>query len=142
MTQLQVRSFVPEDEDAIVALWEQAGLVRPWNDPRADIARKLTVQANLFLVGEFDRQIVASAMAGYDGHRGWINYLAVSASAQGRGFGRAIMAEAEARLLAMGCPKINVQIRHDNEAAIRFYDRIGFANDAAHSMGKRLIKDD
>lgn len=137
-----IRSYTASDQAAVIALWRETGLVRPWNDPGKDIARKLTVQSDLFLVAEIDDAVVASAMAGYDGHRGWINYLAVAASWQKSGVGRAIMAEAEKRLLALGCPKINVQIREDNAAAIEFYQRLGFDIDATRSMGKRLIDDD
>jgi ribosomal protein S18 acetylase RimI-like enzyme len=117
-------------------------LLRPWNDPHKDIARKLSVQPEWFLVGTIDEQIVATVMAGYDGHRGWINYLAVAPPYRRKRFGRAIMAEAERLLRDFGCPKINLQIRRDNLGAIRFYERIGFSEDAAVSYGKRLIPDD
>ena len=81
-------------------------------------------------------------MAGYDGHRGWINYLAVDPDHQGSGFGRTIMERAERLLLDAGCPKINLQIRKDNAEAIAFYEKIGFREDAVVSFGKRLIKDE
>ena len=137
-----VRPFADEDEDAVVALWAAAGLTRPWNDPHRDIARKMQVQRELFLVAEDDGAVVGTAMAGYDGHRGWVYYLAVAPERQGRGLGRTLMAEAESRLLALGCPKVNVQIRSGNEAVAAFYDRLGYAPDAATSLGKRLVPDD
>src|SRR5207248_9610914 len=115
---MQIRSFEPADEAAVVALWEQCGLTRPWNDPRKDIRRKLRVQVDRFLVGVLDGEIVATAMAGYDGHRGWIYYLGVAPEHQGKGFGRAIMAEAERILREAGCPKINLHVRSTNHAAI------------------------
>ena len=140
--ELTLRPYEEADESAVIALWRACGLTRPWNDPARDIARKLRVQRDLFLVGLVDDAIVASIMAGYDGHRGWVNYLGVAPEHRGRGHGRAIMAEAEARLLALGCPKINLQIRRDNRAAIAFYEAIGFGEDAVRSMGKRLVPDD
>lgn len=136
-----VRPFEDDDEDAVVALWHAAGLTRPWNDPHRDIARKKQVQRELFLVAEQDGAVVASAMAGYDGHRGWVHYLAVAPARQGGGLGRRMMAEVEARLLALDCPKVNVQIRSGNEAVAAFYDRLGYTPDAATGLGRRLIPD-
>lgn len=136
-----VRPFADDDEDAVVALWTAAGLTRPWNDPHRDIARKKQVQRELFLVAEDDGAVVGTAMAGYDGHRGWVYYLAVTPDRQGGGLGRTLMAAAEARLLELGCPKVNVQIRSGNEAVAAFYDRLGYTPDAATSLGKRLIPD-
>lgn len=140
-TTLEIRSFVEEDQEAVVALWQRCDLVRPWNDPRRDIARKLQVQRDLFLVGELEGEIVASAMVGYDGHRGWINYLAVDPKQRRRGYGRDLMAAAEERLRELGCPKINLQVRSSNTAVVDFYDRIGFARDDVVSFGKRLVDD-
>ncbi|WP_312433200.1 GNAT family acetyltransferase [Achromobacter sp.] len=138
---LTIRPFHPTDEKALIALWHACGLTRPWNDPRKDIARKLTVQSDLFLVGVLDGEIVATLMGGYDGHRGWINYLAVSPEHRRRQFATALMRAAERKLLDMGCPKINLLIRSDNIAVKRFYDSLGFQEDAVISMGKRLITD-
>jgi len=139
---MQVRSFEDIDEEAVVALWSRCGLLRPWNDPHKDIARKRRVQREFFLVGTIDGELVASVMAGYDGHRGWINYLAVDPLFQRRGFGRALMEEAQHRLQSLGCSKINLQIRRENVEAVAFYERIGFSEDAALSFGKRLERDD
>ncbi|CAB3882863.1 GNAT family acetyltransferase [Achromobacter animicus] len=138
---LAIRPFHPTDETALIALWHACGLTRPWNDPRKDIARKLTVQSDLFLVGVLDGEIVATLMGGYDGHRGWINYLAVSPEHRRRQFATALMRTVERKLLEMECPKINLLIRSDNIAVKRFYDSLGFQEDAVTSMGKRLIPD-
>ncbi|MGN6444682.1 GNAT family acetyltransferase [Amnibacterium sp.] len=138
---VHVRPFADADEDAVVALWQAAGLTRPWNDPHRDIARKRLVQRELFLVAEDEGGLVGSAMAGYDGHRGWVYYLAVAPDRQGQGIGRLLMTEAEARLAALGCPKVNVQLRSGNEAVTAFYDRLGYAADGATGLGKRLIPD-
>jgi ribosomal protein S18 acetylase RimI-like enzyme len=125
----------------VVALWQACGLTRPWNNPRKDIERKMTVQSELFLVGLVDDKIVATLMAGYDGHRGWVNYLAVAPEHRRQGFGRVLMQEAEDRLLALGCPKVNIQVRTSNQEALGFYRSIGYLQDEAVSLGKRLIPD-
>lgn len=141
-TEAIVRAFTPEDEGDVVRLWERCGLLRPWNDPHKDIARKLTVQPELFLVATIDGIVVGSVMAGYEGHRGWVNYLAVAPDHQGRGLGRLLMGEVERGLLSLGCPKVNLQIRSENTEAIQFYTAIGFTPDRVLSMGKRIISDD
>jgi ribosomal protein S18 acetylase RimI-like enzyme len=149
---MRIRSFQRSDTDAVVSLWEACGLTRPWNDPLRDIERKLTVQPELFLVGEATvpegttaphdaGTVVATLMAGYEGHRGWLNYLAVDPGHRGRGFGRLLVTEAETRLEALGCPKVNLQVRADNGAAMRFYETLGYAADGSVSMGKRIIPD-
>jgi ribosomal protein S18 acetylase RimI-like enzyme len=137
-----IRAFLEDDTEGVVALWEACELTRPWNDPRKDIARKLAVQREWFLVAEEDGRIVGSVMAGYDGHRGWVNYLAVDPSLQRSGLGRELMAEAERRLADAGCPKINLQVRGTNEAALGFYERIGYTRDDVVSLGRRLEPDD
>ena len=136
-----LRAFDTSQTEDVVGLWELCGLTRPWNDPRLDIRRKLDVQPELFLVGTDRDFLVATAMAGYDGHRGWVNYLAVHPDARGRGYGRQIMAEIERMLEERGCPKLSLQIRTDNEQALGFYRALGYAPDAVVSMGKRLIED-
>ncbi len=141
MSELEIRSFQPSDEESVIALWNKCELLRPWNDPRKDIRRKLQVQPDLFLVGLLDGEIVAAVIAGYEGHRGWINYLAVAPEHQRRGLGRVMMAEAEKRLRAIGCPKINLQVRSSNQAVIEFYRRLGYGQDDVISLGKRLEQD-
>lgn len=138
---ISIRPYAPPDEAAVLAVWRGCGLVRPQNDPKKDIARKLQVQPELFLVAERDGQIVGTVMAGYEGHRGWINYLGVVPEYQRGGLGRQLMAEAETRLRAAGCPKINLQVRPDNRAAVAFYERLGFSVEGAISLGKRLEVD-
>ena len=136
---MRIRPYRAEDEQAVVALWQACGLTRPWNDPRKDIARKLTVQPELFLVGEEGGKLVATLMAGYEGHRGWVNYLAVSPDCRRQGFGRVLMQEAEERLLALGCPKLNIQVRSTNAEVLGFYRALGYAQEERVSLGKRLI---
>ena len=136
-----IRMFEERDTETVVALWETVGLTRPWNDPRKDIVRKLTVQPELFLVAEDDDRVVGSVMAGYDGHRGWLYYLASEPGRRGEGIARGLVAEVEARLLAMGCPKVQLMVRPDNAAARGFYDALGYEPFDTWSTGKRLIAD-
>lgn len=138
---VEIRVFDIADEDAVVALWEEAGLTRPWNDPRADIRRKLTVQPELFLVAVDGDAIVGSVMAGYDGHRGWLYYLATAGTHRGQGLGAALVAEAERLLEAMGCPKVQLMVRPDNTGARGFYDALGYEPFDTWATGKRLIVD-
>ena len=138
---LEIRPFGAADEAQVIALWQACGLTRPWNDPRKDIARKLQVQPELFLVGEERGRILASAMAGYEGHRGWVNYLAVSPSHRRRGLATQLMRRVEQLLLARGCPKINLQVRSGNAEVLAFYQALGYARDEVIALGKRLIPD-
>jgi ribosomal protein S18 acetylase RimI-like enzyme len=145
---MRIRPYRAADRDAVIALWAACGLVRPQNDPTADIERKLRAGGKWLLVAEATsglgaaRRVVGTVMAGYEGHRGWINYLAVEPDWQGGGIGRALMAEAERRLRETGCPKINLQVRTSKAAVIGFYERLGFTTDDVVSMGKRLVSDD
>ena len=136
-----VRQFTAQDTDQVVALWQECELTRPWNNPLLDIERKQQQDDSLFLVGELDNHLMASVMGGYDGHRGWMYYLAVSPKHQRCGYARELISHLEQKLIALGCPKLNLQIRSDNIAVQEFYHEIGFTEDATVSMGKRLIPD-
>ncbi|MFB9309390.1 ribosomal protein S18 acetylase RimI-like enzyme [Agromyces hippuratus] len=138
---VRIRPFDVADTEPVVALWHSAGLVVPWNDPYRDIERKLAVQPELFLVGEFNGTVVATAMVGYDGHRGWVNYLAVDLDRRGERLGALLMAEAERLLAERGCPKLNLQVRSTNAGVIAFYRGLGYQVDDVTSLGKRLIPD-
>ncbi|MCC6882725.1 MAG: GNAT family acetyltransferase [Verrucomicrobiales bacterium] len=102
----------------------------------------MAVRPDLFLVGELDGEIMACVMAGYEGHRGWLNYLAVTPKYQRRGYARAMVGEAERLLREAGCPKINLQVRSANHAVIEFYRKLGYLVDDVVGMGKRLEQDD
>lgn len=137
-----IRPFSRADTDAVVTLWTECGLVRPWNDPLADIERKLTEQPELFLVGIGDDDaVIATAMVGFDGHRGWAHYIAVAPPLQRKGLGRQLMAEVERLLVERGCPKLSLQIRDDNTKVLGFYRGLGYGQDNVISLGKRLILD-
>ena len=139
---MQIRAYLESDEEAVVALWLACGLTRSWNDPHKDIARKLTVQRDLFLVGELEGRLVSSVMAGFEGHRGWVYYLAVSPQYRGRGYGAELMKLVEGMLIERGCPKINLLVRRENAEVIAFYHELGFQEDAVVNLGKRLIADE
>jgi len=139
--QAHIRTYQDADEDAVVELWTACGLVVPQNDPHRDIARKFTDSPDLFLVAESGGRLIGSCMVGYEGHRGWINYLAVHPDYQRQGLATRLMAQASSLLTALGCPKINLQIRKSNHAVRAFYESIGYREDEVISMGRRLITD-
>lgn len=136
-----IRTFEIADEEDVIRLWVRCGLTRPWNDPRKDIARKLLEQPELFFVGVFRKEIVASAMAGFDGHRSWVYYLAVSPEHRKRSYGRQLMGEIERRLRERGCPKLNLQVRSSNVDVLAFYRKLGYVQDEVVSFGRRLVED-
>ena len=138
---MEIRPYQPHDESAVIALWQDCGLTRPWNDPRKDIARKLTTKPELFLVGTVDAVPIATAMVGFDGHRGWVYYLAVAQAHRRQSHGKALMQEAERLLAARGCPKLNLLVRSSNTGVIDFYRALGYAQDEVVSLGRRLIPD-
>ncbi|MDY0271847.1 MAG: GNAT family acetyltransferase [Advenella sp.] len=138
---MKIRSFVQKDNDAVIRLWHACGLIRPWNDPQKDIERKLTTQPELFLVSEKDGVVIGSAMVGYEGHRGWVYYLAVDSASQGQGIGQALMQEAEHLLMARGCPKIQLLVRSNNSRVLAFYEKLGYEAGDVIMLGKRLIPD-
>jgi ribosomal protein S18 acetylase RimI-like enzyme len=137
---MKIRPYQAEDEAVVIALWRECGLLR-WSDPKKDIARKMKVNPEWFLVGEIDGQLMATCMVGDEGHRGWINLLGVAPAHQGGGHGRALLDEAERRLRAAGCPKVNLQVLTSNARVIAFYARLGFKRDDVVSLGKRLVAD-
>ncbi|TKJ37971.1 GNAT family acetyltransferase [candidate division LCP-89 bacterium B3_LCP] len=142
MDKLHIRPYQSQDEGQVIDLWHRCGLVVPWNDPKKDIDRQLQVNPELFLVGLVNDTIVASVMGGYEGHRGWVHYLAVLPEYQRRGFARDIMEVIENMLKKQGCPKINLQVRTSNMQAVGFYQSIGYKLDDVVSMGKRLEDDE
>lgn len=138
---MNIRAFADQDREPVIELWRRCGLVVPWNDPAVDIDRKLQVDPELFVVGIEDADLVASAMGGYDGHRGSIFYLAVDPDYQGRGYGRKIVDHLAAMLKQRGCPKLNILVRSSNQGVVEFYRRLGFKIDEILCVGKRLIED-
>ena len=138
---VNIRAFERIDTDDVIALWNEAGLTRPWNDPRLDIERKLTVQPELFLVAEADARVVGSVMAGYDGHRGWLYYLATARAYRRQGVATSLVHEAESLLSDMGCPKVQLMVREGNESVLALYDGLGYERFSVSNTGRRLIAD-
>lgn len=139
---MEIRAFEPSDIGAIIELWKTCGLVAPQNDPWRDIERKMRVDPELLLVGVEGGRVIATVMAGYEGHRGWINYAAVHPGHRRQGHGRTMMAAAEQALAKLNCPKINLQVRSSNEQVVAFYQAMGYATDDVISLGKRLVADE
>jgi ribosomal protein S18 acetylase RimI-like enzyme len=138
---MEIVVYRPEYENAVIKLWEKCGLTRPWNNPRRDIERKMKDKPELFLVGLIDGKVVASAMGGYEGHRGWIYYLGIDPEHRRQGLGKQIMTAIEEKLTETGCPKINIQVRAGNTRALNFFRKIGYNTEERISLGKRLVKD-
>ena len=139
---LEIRPYKDEDESAVIELW---GRVFPnpssWNGPSDDIARKLRVQRELFIVADLDGEIVGTAMGGFDGHRGWVYYVAVGPEHRRRGVGTALMKRVERALSLAGCHKVNLQVRASNADAAAFYESLGYSIEDRISMGKRLAEE-
>jgi len=138
---MKIREYDEKDQDNVISLWTECSLVVPQNNPAKDIERKLKVDPDLFIVGSNESGIVATVMGGYEGHRGWINYLAVKPSERRKGYGQEIMQDIEARIKNKGCPKINLQVRTTNTDVIAFYSAIGYGNDDVVGLGKRFEYD-
>lgn len=138
---IRIRPLAEADTDAVVALWHAAELTRPWNDPYRDIERARAVWPDLLLVAADGHRIVGTVLAGYDGHRGWLSYLATDPEHRGEGIGRALVGEAEERLRALGCPKVQLMVRPGNEGVTGFYDALGYTEQRIVLMGKRLVAD-
>ncbi len=137
-----IRPYQTSDYSVVLSLWRDCDLIVSHNNPEKDIARKLRVNPEWFLVGDIKGTVVATCMVGYEGHRGWINYLAVSPSEQRKRYASQMMARAEELLREAGCPKINLQIRATNRRVILFYEQLGFQLDNVICMGKRLERDE
>lgn len=124
---MEVGVMTPGEGEAVIDLWKEAGLTRPWNDPNADLSRALgSPCAEVFVVRDMGA-LIGTVMVGHDGHRGWVYYLGVAGNARGRGVGRALMRAAESWVRAQGIARLNLMVRHSNEAARGFYDSIGYA---------------
>jgi hypothetical protein len=136
---LEVRPYEESDEEFVASLWSVVFPdPAPRNVPRFVIAKKLEVQRELFFVASLNGTVVGTAMGGFDGHRGWLYTVAVHPELQRRGIGRALVQRVEASLLALGCPKVNLQVRTSNAAVVAFYQRLGYAVEERISMGRSL----
>lgn len=138
---MEIRVFRQEDFEEVITLWERCDLLRPWNDPEMDIERKLQHDADLFLVAEVGGEVVGSLMGGYDGHRGCAYYLGVHPEFRGRGIANALLSRLEKKLIARGCPKIQIMVREENDLVIGMYERLEYEQQDVVMLGKRLIVD-
>ena len=135
---MMIAQITEAETDAVIALWERCGLTRPWNDPRADIALAMRSPDAEVLVGHVDEAVAATVMVGFDGHRGWVYYLAVDPDARLGGVGRRMMEAAEEWLRDRGAPKLNLMVRQENAGVAAFYERLGYALEPRLVFGKRL----
>jgi ribosomal protein S18 acetylase RimI-like enzyme len=123
---LAIADIADADVAAVIALWQACGLTRPWNDPAADIALARRGPHSTVLIGRDRDAIVATAMVGHDGHRGWVYYVATDPDRRAKGYGRAIMNAAEDWLRAASVPKLQLLVRPENSGVAAFYQSIGF----------------
>lgn len=138
---MEIREFRQDDFEEVITLWERCDLLRPWNDPEMDIERKLNHDLELFLVAEVGGEVVGSVMGGYDGHRGSAYYLGVHPDYRGRGIANALINRLEKKLIARGCPKIQLIVREDNDTVVDMYEKLGYESLSMTSLHKRLIED-
>lgn len=135
---MQIRDLTPADFSAVIELWEQAGLTRPWNPPEVDLQRALDGATSTVLGAFTEQQLVGTIMVGHDGHRGWIYYLAVAESHRGSGLGRQLMTAGETWLHKRGAVKVQLMIRSSNSDVLSFYDHLGYQDDDVRVRSKRL----
>jgi ribosomal protein S18 acetylase RimI-like enzyme len=137
---VEIVDLDPGHHDAALALWQEAGLTRPWNDPRADLLRALEGPASTVLAALDGDLLVGTAMVGHDGHRGWVYYLAVRAADRRRGIGRALMAACEDWVQSRGVPKIQLMVRAGNAEAVGFYAALGYEDGDVLVLGRRFAE--
>jgi ribosomal protein S18 acetylase RimI-like enzyme len=135
---LAIRHYEACDRDAVVALWRAAGNYRPWNDPDEDIRLSMETPSSALFVGFEAGELIATTMAGCDGHRGWVYYVAVAPERQGRGIGQAMMRHAEGWLRSIGVRKLELLVREGNEKVISFYERLGYERQKVVTFGRWL----
>ena len=135
---MQIAPLAPSEAASAAALWQETGLVRSWNDPQADVEAALACATATILAARDGGRIVGTVMAGYDGHRGWLYYVAVAPSHRGHGLGRALVTEAERWLAAQGARVIRLMVRAENEAVTGYYRALGYEDGNMIVMGKRL----
>jgi ribosomal protein S18 acetylase RimI-like enzyme len=140
LDRMMITPATPTDAPAVIALWQACGLTRPWNDPQADFDLALAGSQSTVLIARECDVTSGSVMVGFDGHRGWVYYLAVAPEERRQGLGRALMEAAEAWLRVRGAPKIQLMVRAENVAAAGFYSALGFALQPVSTFGKRLDK--
>ena len=138
MSELVIDDLREAEIGAAVELWRAANLTRPWNDPHADAKLAMAGETSTILAGRLDGRLVATVMVGADGHRGWVYYLGVAPDCRGRRCGEAMTRAAEQWIIARGMPKLQLMVRHDNAAAIGFYEAIGYRQEEVAVLSRRF----
>ncbi|MBC7593908.1 MAG: GNAT family acetyltransferase [Kineosporiaceae bacterium] len=136
---MRISHLTSADTEAVISLWHQAGLTRPWNPPERDLQRALDGDTSTVFGGFVDERLVGTVMVGEDGHRGWIYYLAVDESQRGTGLGRQLMTVAEDWLRQRGAVKVQLLVRSANEAVLGFYDHLGYEDADVQVRSKWLV---
>jgi len=136
--QILIRNFTAADKDEVIILWNLCGLIVPSNNPEKDIELKMSFQPELFFIAESEKKIIGTVMTGYDGHRGWLNYLGVHPEYRGVGCGRMLVEFSIQKLKELNCPKLNLQVRNSNTGVIDFYKRLGFSEHEVISLQLKL----
>lgn len=124
------------DADVVIGLWQTCGLTRPWNDPQRDFRMAVNSPSSAVLLWRDEDLVAATVMVGFDGHRGWVYYLAVDPDRRRKGLGRQMMEATEAWLRARGAPKIQLMVREDNEEVIAFYEALGLTRQQVVTLGR------
>lgn len=138
MKSFKIREYNHDDQGKVIELWSRCGLIVPANDPVKDIELKLSFQPELFYVVVINEILAGSVMIGYDGHRGWLNYLGVDPLYRKEGLGRAIVEFSVDRLRGLNCPKLNIQVRNTNLGVIDFYKKLGFVDHDVTGLQMKL----
>jgi len=136
--QILIKNFTAADKDEVIILWNLCGLIVPSNNPEKDIELKMSFQPELFFIAESEKKIIGTVMTGYDGHRGWLNYLGVHPEYRGVGCGRMLVEFSIQKLKELNCPKLNLQVRNSNTSVIDFYKRLGFSEHEVISLQLKL----
>ena len=142
---MQIRNYDnSKDKDQVIKLWNKVfPIYSPHNDPLTSINRKLAVDDNLFFVAESsEKNVIGTIIAGYDGHRGWIYYLAVKPELRNQNIGSLMVKHAEKKLESLGCPRINLMGKIGNQGVFSFYQKLGYVDDPVVVLSKRLYEDD
>jgi ribosomal protein S18 acetylase RimI-like enzyme len=135
---VRIEPATAADRAEAVALWQAAGLTRPWNDPGADFNLALSNPTSVILLARDNAALIGSVMVGFDGHRGWVYYLAVDPGCLKSGTGRMLMKASEDWLAQLGCPRIRLMVRTDNLTALGFYKAIGYEDQDVVTLGRTL----
>lgn len=123
---MEIRELEDNDASSAIALWTETGLTRPWNDPEANYLRASNETTSAVLGHKHRDELVGTVMVGFDGHRGWVYYLAVAQHQRGEGIRSALMTLAEQWLRERGASKVQLMVRTENESALRFYGKFGY----------------